>query len=320
MTSGAIGASLRAFVDAAFDAVPGVGHITTEGRHHIWDVGGTTWSFSTRSPHFSRLIRRGFGPGMRPATQPPRPDSFRVFCLDSHRDGMRVCPPSFNDARQLSPRSPQGLERVQPDPVRRVWLGRGIRVGHQLRENILTIVDLDRRQALTQVPDAATVPSPEQAAPMRNLIHWLMASRGRSLIHGAVIGTARGGVLLAGRGGSGKSSTALAGLAAGMHFAGDDYVLIDASDAPRAFGVYATAKVERTDVPLYSRLEAEFHHTTGPAGEKAVLFLNGDPPGFQAGLRLRAIVLPRISASPMRVQPCRALCVVSGWGGGRRRW
>jgi hypothetical protein len=89
-----------------------------------------------------------------------------------------------------------------------------------------------------------------------------------------------------------------------MHFAGDDYVLVDAGDPPFAYGLYATAKVERGDLKFYDHLDAEIHDPTGPPEEKAVLFLNGEPSGFRAGLRLRAIVLPRVTRAPMRLRPC----------------
>ena len=82
---------------------------------------------------------------------------------------MGACPPLFNEP-----------ERISPDPIRRLWLSADIRVGHQVREDILTVVDLQHRRALVQVPDAAKLPYYEQAAPMRSLFQWLMESNGRS--------------------------------------------------------------------------------------------------------------------------------------------
>jgi hypothetical protein len=284
---------LEAFADAAFEAVAAWETQSAQRTSYIWEIGGATRDVSCTSPIFGRIIERALGPGLRRVTDCPRPDRFKIHCVDCAGAGAHLRPPFFDESEPSS-----------PTPIRRLWLSADVRVGHQVEEDILTVVDLRHRRALVQVPNAATLPYHEQAAPMRSLLQWLTALNGGSLIHGAVIGTARGGVLLAGRGGSGKSSVALAGLAAGMHFAGDDYVLVDARDPPFAYGVYATAKVERGDLNLYAHLDAEFHDPTGAPEEKGVLFLNGELPGFRAGLRLRAIVLPRISRDPMRLRPC----------------
>ena len=44
---------------------------------------------------------------------------------------------------------------------------------------------------------------------MRALFHWIMEDRGRALVHAAAVGRSDGGLLIVGRGGSGKSTTAL---------------------------------------------------------------------------------------------------------------
>lgn len=61
--------------------------------------------------------------------------------------------------------------------------------------------------------DAAHLPYWEPTAPFRYLINWVLADRGVVLAHAAAVGTAEGGLLVVGRGGSGKSTTALAALA-----------------------------------------------------------------------------------------------------------
>jgi hypothetical protein len=287
------GADLRSFADAAFDVVgaaPGAG---VPGMHHLWEVGGTAWAFCGSSPAFGRILERGFGPGLRHVPDVPGADLFTIHCVDG--GGLR---------ERLRPPPVRALAVTAPDPSRRLWQAPGIRVVHQLREDILTVLDLRNRRALVQVPDPAGLPYYEQAAPMRGLLHGLMASVHRSLIHGAVIGTAAGGVLLAGPSGSGKSTTALAGLVAGMHFAGDDYVLVDNCEYPRAYGLYASVKVARKDLARCAGLDAELANPAGPPEEKGVFFLDREPPGFRSGLQLRAIVLPRITRDAMHVRPC----------------
>ncbi len=127
---------------------------------------------------------------------------------------------------------------------------------------------------------------------------------GLRLLHAAVIGREAAGVLLVGRGGTGKSSAALAGLMAGMHYVGDDYVLVNQSHAPHAYGLYATAKVARADLQYGMPLAATFINPHGPPSEKAVYRLHPEPDGFRSGLPLKAMVVPQIGDPPMRIEPC----------------
>ncbi len=120
--------------------------------------------------------------------------------------------------------------------------------------NALSTIDLDRRMAMFWVPDAHGLPWFERAAPLRTLLHWVLATHGIRLVHAAAVaprGSARG-ALLAGRGGSGKSTTAMLCLGAGFDYAGDDYVAISipesSDDAVRAHGLFATAKLSATSL------------------------------------------------------------------------
>ena len=82
------------------------------------------------------------------------------------------------------------------------------------------------------------VPWWERAAPLRTLLHWSLAAPPRRLlVHAAAVGGASRGALLIGAGGSGKSTTAVACVEAGMRAAGDDYVLLDAVASRRASAV-----------------------------------------------------------------------------------
>jgi hypothetical protein len=70
------------------------------------------------------------------------------------------------------------------------------------------------------------------AAPFRQLIEWTGSVTGALLVHGAMVGRAEGGVLLLGSGGAGKSTTAMAVLAAGGVSTGDDYEWVVQGDSP----------------------------------------------------------------------------------------
>jgi hypothetical protein len=104
------------------------------------------------------------------------------------------------------------------------------------------------------------------------------------------------GVLLVGRSGSGKSTTALACLRHGMEFVGDDYVLLLADPVPTAYSLYNSAKMHSAFLeevlPAWKPWVAR---EIGPEN-KSVFYLHENlPQNLRASLELRAIVIPQIS-------------------------
>lgn len=146
--------------------------------------------------------------------------------------------------------------------------------------------------------ESALLPS-DIAAPLRLLLAWWAAALGAQLAHGAVVGLPDVGILLTGRGGSGKSTSALSCMQRGLHTLGDDYVWIELGTSPIAFSLYSTAKIDRT------ALETHFSSLKVHAGaldcNKAILFLAHAPAvRFVSRLPLCAVAAQRISgrASP----------------------
>lgn len=162
--------------------------------------------------------------------------------------------------------------------------------------NVLSMLDRDRDLALFWVRDEVAKPLPyyEVGAPLRAILHWWMADHGLQLIHAGAVGTPEGGVLLAGRGGSGKSTTSLSCLLSGMLYAGDDYVLV--SPEPFVHGLYSSAKLHPDQLARLPRLA----HTVGaprqPDEEKTLLFLSDHfPERISTGFPIRAILLPTVT-------------------------
>lgn len=73
---------------------------------------------------------------------------------------------------------------------------------------------------------------------MINLINLWAKNSGYILFHGAVTGTEGKGVIIAGRGGAGKSTLSITCLKRGMQFIADDYFLMSASGSVTAFPLY----------------------------------------------------------------------------------
>jgi hypothetical protein len=177
-------------------------------------------------------------------------------------------------------------------------------------QSTLSCYDRERRLALYCVSDAALFPVYESAGPLRYILKWWAAGEGLHLVHSAAVGTSAGGVLLTGPGGSGKSTTALACLADGLLYAGDDYVLVE-PDPPYVHGLYASAKLDWDHFARVPNLLPEPVNTPS-SPEKACAFL-ADPDGnkLSRGFPLRAIFLPTVTGgratSVAPVTPARAL-------------
>lgn len=182
---------------------------------------------------------------------------------------------------------------------------------YQPDAGVLSVLDADRRRAHWWLRDALTAPYFERAAPFKHIVQWWSAARGGALLHSAAIaqgeGDAARGVLISGPSGSGKSSTALACLAAGLGFTSDDYVIVDGGHSPRVHLAYSTAKVVRGDLPRFASYAAHFRNLAR-ADEKPMMFVDQfAPASIRTAFAPIAIVLPQVAhARRTRFVPIRA--------------
>ncbi|WP_416909225.1 MAG: glycosyltransferase [Polymorphobacter sp.] len=160
----------------------------------------------------------------------------------------------------------------------------------------LNLLDLPARTGIFWVRTSERLPYWTQASPLRTLLHWWMSSQGHQLVHAAAVGTADGGLLITGRGGVGKSTTALACLAAGLAYAGDDYVLLTIEDGRLiAHSLYRTAKINPDDTARFARFKPRILGEEATAGDaKAVMFLDE---GLTPRLPIVAALTPRFGTS-----------------------
>lgn len=183
----------------------------------------------------------------------------------------------------------------------------------------LTFCDLQARRAIVWL--RGRLPVYERAAPLMAVLPRLLAptletTEPRIMVHGGAVGTADGALLLAGRGGSGKSTTALAALCAGMDYLADDYCLLHvAPGGTTVRSLYASAKVDGAMLARLPQLRERGLVVEGRMdGEKHLLQLasrGGDQ--LAASRPLRALVLPRVEAgrgphsATSRATPAEAL-------------
>ena len=146
------------------------------------------------------------------------------------------------------------------------------------------------------MPDAGSVPYYETGAPLRVIFQWWLGRRRCQLAHAAAVGLGTGAVLLAGKGGSGKSTAALACLLAGLDYLGDDYVLLSDEPEPYVHGLYSTAKLNADNVSRLPALASRVKNADRLGREKALFFMQEHfPQQIRVGMPLRAILLPRVT-------------------------
>lgn len=162
---------------------------------------------------------------------------------------------------------------------------------------VLGMLDRTRRRALFWIRDAADFPFNERGSPLLMHLHAWLRLRGLQLLHAGAVGTPEGGVLLAGRGGAGKSTTAIAALIGGLSYAGDDYCVIAAEPQPVAYSLYNSGKLSWNGLHRFPQLSGAAAH--GADDEKALFFLCAlHPERLALRLPIRAVLLPAIHGGP----------------------
>jgi hypothetical protein len=181
------------------------------------------------------------------------------------------------------------------------WLvheGPDVHWGRQVGVDGLTVLSSRHRAAWFWAPDVTELPLFERAAPLRILWHWWLPLRSRGLIHAAAVGNGAAGVLLVGRGGSGKSTAALASVGHDLLYAADDYVAASV-DPPMVYSIYNSGKIDTDNARRLPHLEASTeHHSAGHPFDtnKTVVFLaERFGTHLTSSFPLTAIMVPRIT-------------------------
>jgi hypothetical protein len=159
----------------------------------------------------------------------------------------------------------------------------------------LNVLDAARHEAWYWAADADRIPYWDQAAPLRYLFDWWFRDHGVHQLHAGAVGTREGGVLLVGKGGSGKSTSSLSVLQSELVYAGDDYVGVSLEPQPRVHSLYGSGKLVPDHARLLPFLVPALEDAEVPEGEKAVVYVHDHwPERTTAGFPLRAILAPRI--------------------------
>jgi len=185
-----------------------------------------------------------------------------------------------------------------------------------LGSGTLSMLDTRLNLALYWIRDASRIPYYEKGFPLRAILHWWMCNHKRQLVHAGAVGTSRGGVLLVGKGGSGKSTTALACLHSEMLYVGDDYVLLSGQPTPFVYSLYNSAKLDADHIWRLPHLLPTVSNRERLDTEKALIFLHDHyPDKVTMGFPVRAILLPHIADLPdtrlKRTSPAASLAALA---------
>ena len=162
----------------------------------------------------------------------------------------------------------------------------------------VSVFDREAKTGSWWVKGSGALPYWTKASPLRSLFHWWMEMNGKQLLHAAAVGTPQGAVLITGKGGVGKSTTALSAIRRGLRYAGDDYVIAGLKPEPAVYSLYSTAKLNPDQMQRFPELARFLTNDRFLGEQKAVLQLH---PHFQdqiaSAMPLRAVLTPRFGDS-----------------------
>lgn len=266
------------------------------GAHRL--ASAREWSFrsyrfgplSMRIAFSSSGIERRLGRAIKHADVAVERSDFDVVALDGSDPDLPDTPEWTFPVTRASHRerlhmADDGSIVVNHDPDRGIW----------------QVLDRRTRCGLYWCASAGALPHWEDGSPFRTLIHWWTIPTRLAVTHAASLTDGKCGALLAGRGGSGKSTTTAAAMLAGLASAGDDLVLLDGCERSGfvAHAVFDTVKLDEAALGRVDGLAIDAAANREKASDEKARFhlstVMADR--FVSALPVHAILLPQITGS-----------------------
>lgn len=137
----------------------------------------------------------------------------------------------------------------------------------------------------------------DRAKPFNRLLSLWLRDRGTQVIHAAMLAKNGEGILLTGKGGSGKSSSILASVLAGFSFLGDDYIGLEETPTGSFLGhsLYNSILLEAKHLKSFGDIRADTYNGNPVRGEKVIIYTGDTFTGQLARCApISALALPRI--------------------------
>jgi hypothetical protein len=241
-----------------------------------------TFAGSTLSPRLMRELEHRALPSSFPAAP-----AFTLYVWDDASTHTRMPPPPW-----------LGYDAYTRRGDLRGWNTDRIYTAYSYDVATIYAMDVEQKTAFFWTRDASNLPDYEISAPLRILLHWIGNLYGAQLVHGGAVGTKQGGVLLAGKGGSGKSTTVLSCLTSDLLYVGDNYCWLKAAPVPSIHSAYSSARVHADNLARVPHMLPSLGNANNLATEKATFFLHEHwRAKLISGFPLLAILLPCVTGN-----------------------
>jgi len=172
------------------------------------------------------------------------------------------------------------------------------------RPYLSTWMDRSSQHIVACTSDSRRLALYERAKPLLFPLLLWHCDRGTEVIHGALVEKEGGGVLFAGREETGKSTSALACMAAGFNYLGDDYIALEdlGHGAFVGHSLYNSAWLDREHVSRFPELMR--HVMPGTSRKGPIVLSEVMPDRLARSAAIRFVVLPHVAADGQcRVRP-----------------
>lgn len=160
---------------------------------------------------------------------------------------------------------------------------------------VFTLLSRQAGLCLVRIRNIVSLPEWERSFPFRNVLYQWFKDSQYLFVHAGAVGNSKGGVLLAGKGGMGKSTATLACLDSRLKYAGDDFVMINAETLD-VHSLYNVAKLEASNLHRFPKLAPFISNKESLPQQKGQLFLHFCKPDcLITSFPLKAILLPQFT-------------------------
>jgi hypothetical protein len=223
----------------------------------------------------------------------------RIWAFDTETSGLEPPPP------------PWGRDAYRPRDALAVEAPEWLEISYGLVPGCLNLFDRHERTGVFWMHDARRLPGWQRTTPLRSLLRSVARRHDAWMLHAAAVANDRAAVLISGRGGSGKSTTAIGCAIAGIECLGDDVCIVRDD---RVYPLYGIAKAEPRTVAL---LSLDRHHAIiggDDLGRAHLRIADLGPPWRSEGRPVVAVVVPQVSAPAGRLRPLNAAAAVLACG------